>query len=341
MYWEDRKNMQKSIIRKGLVFLVIILFIGIAVAPGVTSIEFSKDKTSNDDLVEINLQLCKTSGVEDHKMYITQEQNEQLDLLIERFKVDLYKAETREETIEIYKDMVVSLDKLGILPESTNCKEVQELVTGENSFYNPEKIKSNKNFNQAYERLKNKSPELFENMNMFCLLTGDTTNTLSVGLGTVFSLIWLFSVIIRAVPFMNLVNKFEENKAFIPFIFTLLFLLIRYALPLYFSFITPIFSFIQPLKIAGIMTFGSFYLPIEPPWADPEYTPAEGWVSTIGLIGKKTWDGSLYGNFKIFIPIPNAGFFLGAIGFTGIRILEKDFYQGAALWVKLTNDAPS
>ena len=47
--------MQKSIIRKGLVCLVIILFIGIAVAPSVTSIEFSENETPDSDLVEINL----------------------------------------------------------------------------------------------------------------------------------------------------------------------------------------------------------------------------------------------------------------------------------------------
>ena len=50
--------------------------------------------------------------------------------------------ETRVETIKLYEEMVVSLDKLGILPDSTNCKVVQELVLGENNINNPERLKS-------------------------------------------------------------------------------------------------------------------------------------------------------------------------------------------------------
>ena len=169
--------MQKSMFRKGLVVGIIFLFAGISIAPSVTSIDISKTKTSNDDLVEITLQLCKSDGVEDYKMFITQEQNEELENLFQGFKVDLDKAKTREETVRLYNDMVVSLDEIGLLPYGSSCEEVQQLVTGEKSLSNPEKIKSKKYFNIVFERFKDKNSNQHFLKNSFCQIAGFTTVT--------------------------------------------------------------------------------------------------------------------------------------------------------------------
>ena len=101
--------------KKLLVLGIIFLFIGIAVAPSVTSIDITESKTSKNDLVEINVQICKTDGVENHKMFITQEQDEQLDVLIENQKEKLFNAESTDETTKIHKEMIISLYELGIL----------------------------------------------------------------------------------------------------------------------------------------------------------------------------------------------------------------------------------
>ena len=312
--------MQNNIFRKGLVVGIILLFIGISIAPGVTSIEFSKDKNSKDnELVEITLQLCKTDGVEDHKMYITQKQNEQLEVLIKSFKANLNNAETREETIEIYNDMVVSIDELGILPENINCEEVQELVTGENSICNPEKIKSIKHFNTAYEKLKNKNLGLDENENIFCLTAGVTTNTGIVGLGTILGSFRLFIMAF----FYEYLNPFLPGDL-IDFI---------YFLRSEFWFFTTLFSYLLPLKLGGFMIYGNI-LNVGP--GVTSYNPANGWVYTLGLNGIKTWDGPIYGD--IFnIPLGPFEYYFGAIGFTGIKILPfgSGFYLGSALRVNL------
>jgi hypothetical protein len=166
--------------KKALVVGIILLFIGLAIAPSVMSIEFSKNKTSNnDDLVEITLQLCKTSGVEDHKMFITQEQNKQLELLIESFKEDLDNSGSYEETVRIYNDMVVSLDELGLLPNGMNVKEAQKLVTGSSHKFNrlfsllERLFKYDKN--EDIELQDQKIGNVYENSN--CLISSKASET--------------------------------------------------------------------------------------------------------------------------------------------------------------------
>ena len=310
-----------------LIFGIIFLFIGVGIQPAF-AIDISKTQTSNsNDLVEITLQLCKTYGVEDHKMFITQEQNEQLDRLIESFKVDLENSDSYEETVRIYNDMVVSLDELGILPESTNCKDVQELVTGENTISNPVKMKTIKHFEQAYEKLKNKNLGLDENENMFCLIAGDTTNTFTVGLGTIGCGINIISLWIR---FGLLYSFFEIIYA--SFLSKLLQSL--FELRVKFWLFTIIFSYLFPLKLGGFLTYGTAE---HIPWT--EYYPSNGWVFTNGLNGKKTWDGPFYGDISK-LDLLYTSYYLGAIGFTGIKInpAGSGFYLGSAFRVKLSSN---
>ena len=319
--------------KKLLVLGIIALFIGIAVAPSVTSIEFSKNKTSNDNLVEINFQLFKTSGVEDHKMFITREQNEQLELLIERFKADLDKAETREETIEIYKDMVVSLDEIGILPESNSCKEVKELVTGENSVSNPGNLKSNKYFNLAYNKLKNKNSKHSGEENRYCLIAGKTTNTETYGEGAIlFAKLGGF-LLLGGLAIYEVFEKY--NLSVLGFLIYSLF-----ALPACFLLITSFLSYFFPLKFGGNIFFGLSS------GQDPNNIvdhPAKGWVYTNGLNGIKTWTKTIYGQISKKARWPLLCLYLGAVGFTGIKIFRPfsfGFYLGTALRVKLGSEVP-
>ena len=318
MYWEDRKNMQKSIIRKGLVFLVIILFIGIAVAPGVTSIDISKNNPSNnDDLVEITLQLCKTDGAEEHKMYITQEQDEQLDSLIESFKADLDKADTREETIKLYEDMVISLDELGILPEDLSCEEAQQLVIGDSYGFNKVKnfVEHKKPIfiNCLAEKDKTSKETSEELENYLCQISGQTSKTNFLGL--------IGKTLYKIVEF------FEKLKCYN---ICLLLLLLVGINELFYTKLNllPIRADILLGYTEGSIPPGEIY-----------YHPSNGWVHTIGSLGIKNLNGSFYGKISSI----GAGVFteyIGASGFTGIRIIRKNFYIGRALKVKLGSDKP-
>ena len=326
--------MQKSMFRKGLVCLVIILFIGISIAPSVTSIEFSKDNTSNDnDLVEITLQLCKTDGVEDHKMFITQEQDERLDRLIESFKADLDNAETRDETNEIYKDMVVSLDKLGILPENTNCKEVQELVAGDSYGFNKVKdfVEHKKPIliNLLAEKYKERKGTSEELENYLCLITGISTHTFFIGpIGAIIGKTQEFLIDLG----LRLLDDYFDIAMTIIFIAFLL------AFPLILS--VSIWTII-PFLFGASVIFGYNVCDITGIPPNPYYVNSEGWIYTLGLLGKKDWVGPFWGNISVIDLWEYIGF-VGATGFTGMKIslLGFGFYLGSALRVKLGPNYP-
>ena len=298
-----------------MVIGIIFLFVGIAVAPSITSIEISKTKTSNDDLVEITLQLCKTDGTEDYKMLINQEQDEQLDILIESFKADLDKAETREETIEIYKDMVISLDELDLFSEVISCEEVQKLITDTNRFNIIEKMKAKKHFNFLYDKLKNTNSKQIENTNILSLISGQSSETYFMGP------IIMFNEILK-----KLLNPLLEN-ILLCYLFGIplgLWILVSNGLLL--NLIT------NPLPVGVKILFGKKYL--YPGMRNPEYCPAEGWVSTYTPYYNKTWEGSFYGQISKIDLLVFDTYYVGALGFTGIRIRQKRFYLGSTL---LTN----
>jgi hypothetical protein len=220
--------------------------------------------------------------------------------------------------------MVVSLDKLGILPESTNCKEVQELVSGENSISNPEKMK--------YEKLKDKNFGLDENENMFCLISGVTTGTHSFGLSTDLLAKYAIFLIDRGIIISEIMQELFGRETFLDWLY---WGTVNIRVIFWISLIIPTLLF--PLRIGGFLTIGSYW--DFDPRMDPEYYPANGWVHTIGLNGLKTWDGSIYGNMGKILTI-SGGLYKGIVGFTGLKIIGMDFFLGSALRVKLGYNHP-
>lgn len=292
--------------KKALVVGIIFLFIGIAIAPSVTSIEFSKTKTSNsDDLVEITVELCKTDGIEEHQIFITEEQGEELENLFQGFKEDLDNAKSRKETVRLYSDMVVLLDEIGLLPESSSCEEVQQLVTSEKSLSSPEKIKSRKYLNMVFERFKDKNSKQHFLKNSFCQISARTTETILQ------SLVW------------TIVANFPMTILF-------LFLLLP------FSFIL---SMQNPYPFGYTLGLG-LYWEINGYFG---YEPSSGWINTDGDDGKQEFEGEgFYGNLPMSkIYFGTSGFYPGITGFTGIRYKPNwtdpflCYIVGKALWVKI------
>lgn len=72
--------------------------------------------------------------------------------------------------------------------------------------------------------------------------------------------------------------------------------------------------------------------------------PAQGWIYSNGLLGNQSWNGTFYGTFcEIPYNFPintDANSLIGAVFFTGIRIVtdiyyENEFYMGSALEMKI------
>jgi hypothetical protein len=294
----------KSLLKKGLAVGIILLFIGVAVAP---RINFNVVKAFNDnDLVEVTSQAYGIQGFGNTTVKLTKQQFQNLEQYLADFRARLNQTTTREEAVPIFKEAVVELNKYGLLPKGMSIKQAQTLAT--KAYQDEMKL----NFKEKL--LENFSRILDNTTNVFCLIAGHTTIT-------------------RFIPFLSRVNA-------VPLMFALAWagnfatsgrlILSTVLLGLSILFgvnfvISYLMRNIIPLSFSSWIRFGE--------WVDrPGYVnPADGWLFTLGLNGMKTWNHSFRGAMgEVYLNI-------GVIDFIGIKIYipHTAIFLGSALWVKI------
>jgi hypothetical protein len=157
--------MEKHLIKKGLALAIIILFIGVSFQP-VFANELSEKVTDSkiveNEKIECTIQIIKTNKVIENKVYLTQQQADELENIIENIRDNLNNSESKEETSEIYNDAINSFNNLNLFPEDITVNEIRQLVFGETQNLNSIKF-------------KNGTSSEFENSK--CFIAGKTTNT--------------------------------------------------------------------------------------------------------------------------------------------------------------------
>jgi hypothetical protein len=300
---------------KSLVVGVIVLFIGVGIQPAIADITSGSD---NSELEEITIQFFETDRTYNHTVLLTQEQIRELETLISNFNNQLEAIDNQVNTETLFKNTLVSLDNLGLFPKDFSIKDAQRLVTG---------TKQNLSIVKSLERwVGNHQGTLDENENFLCLISGNTKYTIFQGPAGRFIL----------GSFLEFLDKMFYNYPILHSIF--IGIIIN---PLiWFMILSTLFWNIYPLPIGYEIGLGYWSSPM---WMPPHYSPAEGWVKTFGLNGKKIWEGEFFGQ----LPIPSflaylAACFTGVLGFTGLKIgfLDSHFYMGSALWVKIGEDPP-
>jgi hypothetical protein len=122
--------MKDTGVTKGFVVSVILLFIGVTIAP---SINFNVVKASNDtDLVEVTTQACGINGYGNTTVKLTRQQYQNLEEYLVEFRARLNQTTSREEAVPLFKDAVVELDKYGLLPKGMSVEQAQKFVFGVN-----------------------------------------------------------------------------------------------------------------------------------------------------------------------------------------------------------------
>jgi len=139
------------------------------------------------------------------------------------------------------------------------------------------------------------------NWNAFCFIIGDTTNTLFTGIR--------FNILDRIATYL----QHQGLGSYIISLMGIIWLLDN----------------IKPFSVWHRMYLGQLSIP-------GGINPAEGWIITCGLTGLRKWNGSITGNI-----IKDSWYdSTGVIGFTGIKIMHKDFYRsfylGTALLVSIS-----
>jgi len=302
-------------IKNGLVMVVILLFIGIAIQPGIIAdVSFESD---NSELVEIIVEIYEVNGVQEYTVMLTQEQAEELELLINNTKTVLDEADDSDETETIFEDTVSSLNELGLLTNGINVDKVQRLVTGEEQ--NPRIIKL---FERYYSK-NQKSSDI--DRNFLCLMAGDTSYTIFIG---PFALLFVFLgplLFVRNFVFFEwLRNNNPDFWSWLSVNFSDFFSKLFFLRIVFWIAFGAGLNFL-PLKIGAYMFYG-WYIPSFDPWDESEWIPAKGWIITNGLSGKKQWSGNFFGD---------------VVGFTGIKIYRElfdFFYLGSALRVRIDEE---
>ena len=290
--------------KKLLVVGVIGLFLGLAIAPIINA---NVEKES--ELADIVTEICGLSGGK-HTVQLTKEEVEEVEQLIDDIKRQLDEVETRGETVEIFNEAIVELDKYGLLGR-LSVKQAQRLVKGKYQDF-----KMIKNLDKLSRRFQENTS------NYLCLITGVTN-------GTNFdSQLELFCV--RIAFLLSFIGPIFFNKFHLYTSIIFLYLILNTINPF-----NPI-SIITRINLGGEKGGGWF----------PEFEEyyAHGWLHTTGVFGIKKCEGLFIGTIPLreTAIISNGFMFIfnpGVIGFTGLHIYNpattNHFFLGSALLVNL------
>jgi hypothetical protein len=171
---EGDKNMRDVLVRKVLVIGIIVLFIGIGVYPAIAeNLSTSTNENISDKLVKVPVQIFGHNGFKSYKLSITKQQYDDFQVLKEKFKKDFEKADTMKKSVVVYRNMVLSLDKLGLLPEGMSIVEAEKLVLGPYYYLDKLGLLSDKKFVDDSQQ----NPEKIDHYyNSHCQLTWDSSN---------------------------------------------------------------------------------------------------------------------------------------------------------------------
>jgi hypothetical protein len=315
-----------SMLRKYLAVGVIILFIGVVIAP---SIDSNVVKASPDnDLVEVTSQACGIQGFGNTTVKLTKEQYKDLEQYLVDFRARLNQTTTKEEAIPIFKDAVVELNKYGLLPKGMSVEQAQNLVTNENHVQNISKLSE-----ATIRNLLKPSNDEIENV--FCLITGKTNDT------HVLTPISRISNVFTATFFFLLATLIMM----FPYILSPQGLLIIFLLIVTwpFTIVMDVLTYLRdllmrlPLPSLGLcIAFGDYLY------------SAKGWMSSFGILGKQNISGSIFGQKAIPIIYDLDWYqyytYRGVFGFQGFMLCsgtDTAEYLGCALYVDVGHNRPS
>lgn len=300
--------MKKSITRKCLVISVIMIFIGVAVAP---TINFNTVKASTDDgLIEVTTQACGIKGYEDTTVKLTREQYKNLEQYLVEFRAQINESSTWEETAILFRQAVVTLYDYDLLPKNMGIDDAQRLVT--RGFQEPRLMSRSASLNR--------NKQLSNDSNFLCLLTGITTRTSIIGIPELG-----IAALIYLMFFPYFIEQIISEE---PHRMEQILLKLR-----------NLTSSIQRLSSrriiqAGTIVFGTSKDEYIPP--EFRFLPAYGWIDTQGLFGKKSWNGTFFGGIRTLqgFEFRSFSYYIGATGFVGLTVNKGDgkkFFLGSAV----------
>ncbi len=255
----------------------------------------------DNELVEITTEICGLGGGK-HTAQLTKDEAEEVEQYLDSIKGKLNKAKTRVEIIAVFYEVIQNLNGWRVLPKSASVTQIQNFINEPINFIN------DGSFNNFQTNEKQSG---FPKINFMCLISGKTNWT-------------YFHSRLSALLYITIMLL---ARITIPFLF-----IISYIASIYLNHISNI-------SLGNQIGFGYIVEDLE--IGEVFRSPAYGWIFTIGILGIRSKNGTIWGdfNFDIF-GIVGSGtksyFPGGVIGFTGIKvdINDSSYYQGFAKIVK-------
>jgi hypothetical protein len=119
-------------IRKWLAIGIILIFLGVAIAPSINTGIVTA--TQEKDLIEVTTQACGIKGYGNTTVKLTREQYKDLKVYLNDFDARLKQTKTKEEVIVLYKEAIIELNNYGLLPKGLSIPLAERLVIGNNIY---------------------------------------------------------------------------------------------------------------------------------------------------------------------------------------------------------------
>jgi hypothetical protein len=288
--------------------IVLLLLFGTIIAPSIIPTVASASNEPN--LIEITTQICGRGNPQTTTVSLTKEQYQNLKQYLLDFRTQLNKISTREDTINLFREAVIQLHTYGLLPKDTNIEEIQRLVTGQYPIHQT----------MIPSPLITRHTQLLNESNFLCLLTGETSRTYVLGPAEIG-----VAALIYLLYFPYFLGHFFATGSTV---ITDLLVHLRD------TCVSLQSRSQQRILQTGSIVFGTSkeeYLP-----AEFKYFPSSGWITTQGLLGKKSWNGTFFGGVRNLrsYEFQSYTYYLGATGFIGIKLNQGfgiTFLLGSAL----------
>jgi hypothetical protein len=299
--------------RKCLAIGIVLFCLDIVLAPAISPRVMQT--FAPEESVQLTTQACGINGYETTTVMLTQTQFKEFQQYLTGFRKKLNQSTTVEETTVLFNDAIATLDRYKLLPEGMTVQHAWSLLNRTYPCFYSMDV-----FHGSAE-----SNVLKHDSNFFCLLTGETSNNTRF-----FSITELGCSILCWSLFLlkYFLQPLISNPVGINATLSLL------------TSLRSVFYRINTVRMSGtgILTFGRFYTSTLPP--PYHYDPAGGWITTQGVLGKKSWNGSFFGDVLRIVPfdMDSQAYYTGAVGFIGLKIDRGDgglFFVGSALYTKV------
>lgn len=311
----DRHHRLKSTntISKSVTMGVILFIIGVSITPGVSRCDVTA--IDSDQVIQITTQVYDYHGVKDITVRLTTDQYRDLEQYLIQFRSQLNQTTTREAAVPFFKEAVRQLNKYMLLPRETSIEQINNLMV----------VTTKDVQHTALLRSTSRISDFLNRTNAFCLIAGQTTmNTRFFGFleRGCSGLCWI----------LYYSTVFARRNDYDP-------VLLNATL----TFIKSLQNIVYTINAkrligTGLITLGhSHSSSIPPPY---RYDPAQGWITSLGLLGKKSWNGTFFGRLLFMAPYNSDSylFYPGAMGFVGIKLNLRDgtfFFIGSSALVSI------